>query len=415
MFQLAQEDIGFFQFLLHRRVGFAFFLQALQGAECGRITQVGIAPALDQLLGLAEKFDLADAAAADLDVMPLQRDFRKALMGVDLRLDCLDIFDGGEIHGLAPDEGREEVNEFLTRREIPGDGPRLNHGGAFPVLSLAFVIDMGGADREGDGCRAGIGPEPEVGAEDISVAGAFLHHGDKVAGDAHEAVLHRAAAGIGDLVRLEQDDHVDVGGIVEFPRPELAHAEDDESAVLCRIARMGQGKVAFLRRRRQQMPAANLDRGACEIGEHAGYLHQWPDLAKIRERRQQRNAPLGDAERRHHRITIRFQRCGALHLLIDPVQGRLRPVLHQMPEQLRLGKQTTAQKRAVAEDSVQDFGAVRHAVEFGCEVGKGRILRRDLPPALQADGQKLRIPGGGKIPRDLGERLFLGLRDILHS
>ena len=29
MFQLAQEDIGFLQFLLHRRVGLALLLQAL--------------------------------------------------------------------------------------------------------------------------------------------------------------------------------------------------------------------------------------------------------------------------------------------------------------------------------------------------------------------------------------------------
>ena len=178
---------------------------------------------------------------------------------------------------------------------------------------------------------------------------------------------------------------------------------------------MGQGEVAFLRRRRQQMPAANLDGGAGKIGEDSGNLHQRPDLAEIRERRQQRNAPLGDPERRHHRVTLRLQRGGAFHLLIDPAQRQFGTVLHQMPEQLRFCQQTTAEIRAVAEDCVQDFGAVRHAVERVGEVGKGRVFRRDFAPAFKADGQKLRVPRGGKVACDLGERLFLGLRDILHS
>ena len=336
-------------------------------------------------------------------------------MGVDLRLDRLDILDGGKIHGFAPDEGGEEVDELLPCRQVPGDGPRLDHGRPFPVLALAFVIDMGGADAKCDGRCAGIGPEPEIGAEDIAVAGPLLHHGDKIAGNAHEAVLHGSAAGVGDLVAIEQDDHIDIGGIVQLPCTELAHADDDQAAVLCWIVGMGQGKVAFLRRRRQQMPAANLDRGTREIGEHAGYLHQRPDLAKVRECRQQRNAPLGDAQRRHHRIALCGERGGAFHLLIDPAQGRFCPVLHHMPEQLWLGEQAAAQKRAVAEDGVQDIGTLGHPVQLGGEIGEGRVFRRDLAPAFKADGQKLRIPCGGEVPHDLGERLFLGLRDILHS
>ena len=45
-----------------------------------------MAAAGDQLLGLHEEFDLADAAAAELDVVALDRDLVVAAVGVDLPL-----------------------------------------------------------------------------------------------------------------------------------------------------------------------------------------------------------------------------------------------------------------------------------------------------------------------------------------
>ena len=49
-----------------------------------RPRRLGVASAGDELLGLNEKFDLADAAAAELDVVPLDRDFAVTAVGVDL-------------------------------------------------------------------------------------------------------------------------------------------------------------------------------------------------------------------------------------------------------------------------------------------------------------------------------------------
>ena len=46
--------------------------------------QLAVAAAGDELLGLGEELDLADAAAAELDVMPLHRDFAMAAIGVNL-------------------------------------------------------------------------------------------------------------------------------------------------------------------------------------------------------------------------------------------------------------------------------------------------------------------------------------------
>ena len=68
-------------------------------------------PAEDQLLGLGEELDLADAAAAKLDVVAADGDVAVALDGVDLALDRMDVLDGREIQMLAPNERPEPTQE----------------------------------------------------------------------------------------------------------------------------------------------------------------------------------------------------------------------------------------------------------------------------------------------------------------
>ncbi len=65
-----------------------------------------MAAAGDQLLGLHEELDLADAAAPELDVVALDRDLVVAAVGVDLPLHRLDVGDRGVVEIFAPDEGR---------------------------------------------------------------------------------------------------------------------------------------------------------------------------------------------------------------------------------------------------------------------------------------------------------------------
>ncbi len=74
--------------------------------------QFGMAAAGDQLLGLHEEFDLADAAAAELDVVAFDRDVVVPAIGVDLPLHRLDVGDRGEVEVLAPDERRQAAAEY---------------------------------------------------------------------------------------------------------------------------------------------------------------------------------------------------------------------------------------------------------------------------------------------------------------
>ena len=74
-------------------------------SQVGADAQLAQPAAPDQLLGLGEELDLADAAAADLDVVAFDRDSPAAAMRLDLALDRMDVRDRREIEVPAPDIG----------------------------------------------------------------------------------------------------------------------------------------------------------------------------------------------------------------------------------------------------------------------------------------------------------------------
>ena len=87
----AQEAVVLDQRLGRRRIDAAGGGEPAQRLAGRPDPQLGHPAAPDQLLGLGEEFDLADAAAAGLDVVPLDRDSSAALMRVDLALDRMDV------------------------------------------------------------------------------------------------------------------------------------------------------------------------------------------------------------------------------------------------------------------------------------------------------------------------------------
>ena len=76
--------------------------------------QFGMPAAGDQLLGLGEKLDLADAAAPDLDVVALDRDLALAAIGLHLPLHVVHVGKRGKIQMLAPDKRREFGDQRLS-------------------------------------------------------------------------------------------------------------------------------------------------------------------------------------------------------------------------------------------------------------------------------------------------------------
>ena len=87
-------------------------IQLLVGQDLQRVQrrthpQLRMAAAGNQLLGLREELDLADAAAAELDVVAFDRDLALAAIGLHLPLHVVDVGDRREIEMLAPDERRK--------------------------------------------------------------------------------------------------------------------------------------------------------------------------------------------------------------------------------------------------------------------------------------------------------------------
>ena len=86
--------------------------------------------------------------------MALDRDVAEAAMGMDLPLDRMNVGDGGEVEILAEDERYQFLEETLAGVDVASHGPRLDVGGALPVLATAFIVVHRRIDREGQRRRA---------------------------------------------------------------------------------------------------------------------------------------------------------------------------------------------------------------------------------------------------------------------
>ena len=121
MLDRAQRGVGGGQLVARGAVDPAEFRQRRQHVERAPAAQFRLAAAGDELLGLDEELDLADAAAAELDVVAGDRHHGVAAMVVDLALDRMDVGDGGEIEVLAPDVGGESGEEGVAGLPVAGD------------------------------------------------------------------------------------------------------------------------------------------------------------------------------------------------------------------------------------------------------------------------------------------------------
>ena len=147
-------------------------------------------------------------------------------------------------------------------------------------------------DRDGERRRAGIGPQPQVGAEDIAVAGAVLQ-------DAHQPPRQPrtnssvAVERIEDRRRvgIEEHDQVDVGREIELVRAELAHAEHDPAGALAGIVGIGQLELALRMGIAQQEIDGRADAGVGKIAQPAHRRLRHP------LRRRDRPARSGNAPR----------------------------------------------------------------------------------------------------------------------
>jgi hypothetical protein len=251
----------------------------------GALPAQGGAPAAeDELLGLHEELDLANAAASELDVVTGDGDFVVPAHGMNLPLHGVNVSDRGEVEILAPDERREILEEALAESEIAGNGPRLDQRGPLPVLANRLVVGVGGTERHRDRGRAGIRTQAVIDAMDVTVRRALPE-------DLGEIACQAAVEG-GGLVpvrqrrrsRIEEDDEIDIARIVELAGAVLAEGEHDEAAATSRIVRVGERDFPRCGCLGEKQVDGTADAGIREVGQGAGDLVHAPHAADIRER-----------------------------------------------------------------------------------------------------------------------------------
>ena len=262
----AQEAVARLELRSGLRRNAAGAGQGFERVAGRRQAQLRHAPAPDELLRLGEELDLADAAAAELDVVARDLDAASAAMRVDLPLDRVDVLDRREIEMLAPQERRQLGEEFLPRLAVAGDGARLDEGGALPVLACAFIIRERRLERDRRRGRGGVRPEAQVGAEHISLGRALAHDALKIVREAGEEALHAALAAIARALGVIKQDEIDVARIVELQGAELAEAEHDEAVPARRIARLRKLDLARVCGGAEQVLHRNIERQVRQSG-----------------------------------------------------------------------------------------------------------------------------------------------------
>ena len=108
--------------------------------ERRRHAQRGLAAAVDQLMDLREELDLADAAAAALEVVAGAEQLALNMMVANPVRDRTDLADRTVIERAAPHERADLGEEAAAEPDIAGCGARADESGAFPRQRTRFVI-----------------------------------------------------------------------------------------------------------------------------------------------------------------------------------------------------------------------------------------------------------------------------------
>ena len=182
---------------------------------------------MDELVDLDEELDLADAAAAALEVEARAERLALRIMVADPAADRADLADRAEIERAPPDERVDRLEEIAAERRIAGDLPGADEGRALPGQSRGFVIGDGRIDRQRDRGHFGRGAKAQVDAEGIALLGALLQDLDDALADAQRRLLGLLARLARQGLGVVEEDEIDVRRIIELapanlPRPRIA-------------------------------------------------------------------------------------------------------------------------------------------------------------------------------------------------
>src|SRR5262249_25261517 len=170
----AEKEIG----LGHLAGGLArnpaAFSQAIERLYRTASPEFRVAASGNELLGLGEELDIADAASSKLDVVALYGDGAMAFELVHSALHRVDVGDSGVVEIFAPDERRELAQKLLARLAVARSDSRFDERSALPVLTEALVVGEACIARERDLRCPRIRAQTKIGAKHVAVRGVLL-------------------------------------------------------------------------------------------------------------------------------------------------------------------------------------------------------------------------------------------------
>ena len=205
----------------------ADLLEPRDGEQRVGVADLGVLAAVEQLEELDDELDVADAAAAglDLDLGGPRRDGPL----LDPPLQRLDLADLGAAEVASIDERLDRVEEVAAEVEVAGDRAALDQGLPLPGPAGRLVIAERRRQRAGQGPLVPLGPEPHVDPVGLPQGRVVGEQADEVAPHPGEEL------GVGDRPRavglplvVVEEDQVDVRAVVELLAAELAQPEHHE-------------------------------------------------------------------------------------------------------------------------------------------------------------------------------------------
>ena len=244
--------------------------QALERFERAPDPEIGVAAPVQELERLHEELDLADAAAAELQIDP--RRPRRLLLRADLELAHL--VDRLQIEVLAEDERSEPSQRFLAGLQVSRDRSRFQQGEALPGGPLRLVVQLEAADGVHDRAAAALRAQVQVDAKDEA---AFRRHARRAHRGGHglgqagiEGEVVESARPLRAAVLVVQVEDVRIGGEVQLFAAQLAHPDHAETRRPARAApRWGavqSAEAAVVE------PHRRLERAGGQAREVAGHL-----------------------------------------------------------------------------------------------------------------------------------------------
>ena len=274
MLDRAVEAICLRQILGQLRLQVTGGGQGGERVERRRRAQARIAAAVNHLLRLGEEFDLANPAAAALDVIARAERLDLGIMIAHPQADAANFVDHAEIERAAPNERFDRIQKALAERAVAAAGAGADEGGSLPRQSGRFIISDRRAHRQHDRSDLGRRAQPQVDARDITVGGALLEQFDQTAADPHRGLAGVVALTPRHRRGIVKQNQIDVGRIIELAAPKLARA---------RSRRIPAGSASGTR---SAMAAGKrpVDRVVGEIGQQGGDSFEVEFAGQVAER-----------------------------------------------------------------------------------------------------------------------------------